>query len=236
MVFFCLIGFYFITRNVLGLSILFYALVSFNYKKIWSWIGAAIALVVTPIFHDSMMMYGAIFLAVLFIPFNRYTLLISFVLFPLLRPIVLTLSEDVLLAVDSEELADTGFNYIAAENEQLEYTTVGLLDQILQILPMSLIMIYAIYRYVIRRSEELSVIGRRFLFMTYVLIYISCLYMGQASVYLSIRFWDTAYIPAAFFISSSMLGHRTKFVVRLFFVIALLHYAMYVLTPLRKLL
>ena len=51
-----LLGFYYVTRNVLGLSILFYALAYFDYKNIWSWLFVAAAIVFTPEFHNSMML------------------------------------------------------------------------------------------------------------------------------------------------------------------------------------
>ncbi len=229
-----LLGFYYVTRNVLGLSILFYALAYFDYKNIWSWIFVAAAIVFTPEFHNSMMLYSIILMAVLLVPFNRYTLLASFILFPIVQPIVLNLSESVLLELENENMAEMGMNYIEAEHEQLKYTGMGLLDRILQIVPMSLIMIYSIWRYVVCREDDITDKARRFLFMAYILIYISILYLGQGSVYLSTRFWDTAYIPVAFFLSNTLYNHRTKFVVRLFFILALLHFAMDLLSSLRE--
>lgn len=215
-----LMQFYCVTRNSLSLSILFYALSCVNYRTVKGWIYSIILLALAYNLHQSMPLYLFLFVFVCFVPFNRITIIVSIILFPIIKGGIILISESFITAVATESFEETGFSYIESENEMM-YTTFGWIHQIFQMLPVLLILFYSLRETIFKQNAEDSNDVMKFLFFAYVLIYMSFLFWGEGSKHLQTRFWDAAYLPLCYFLSRFLYRRRTQIYVRIFYILML---------------
>lgn len=209
-----LVQVYYVTRNTLGLSILFYALSLLNGQK-RNFIPAIIWLYICTFFHTSMPMYVGVLALVLIIPINKISFYVSIAAFPVLKGVVLLVSNHILQGADNADFAARGVSYVDSDNE-MQYTTIGWIHLAIQMLPVLYIMFQGIRSALKKRG--LSLMENRFLVYSYILIYMSFLFWGEASKHLQTRFWDASFMPLAFFLAMYLFPRRNTKAVRVFIV------------------
>lgn len=218
-----LLQFYCVTRNSLSLSILFYALSCVDYRSFKGWIYIFLLLALSFNLHQSMPLYIFLFFFVCIIPFNKTTIIISLILFPLLKGGILLLSERFISLFATEAFEETGFSYIEADNEMM-YTTFGWLHKSFDMFPIILILTYSIRELIFKSHIKEKIHIEKFLFFSYTLIYMSFLFWGEGSKHLQTRFWDAAYLPLCFFLSHFLYSRRSNVCVKIFFILLLMSF------------
>lgn len=168
-----------ITRGCLGIAIFLYAL-TFILKptsnKLLSYFWGILCCILSVLFHKSIPLFIAIsFLAL--IPLNKGLIIVSVILFPVLRAVVLPFVFDILGgSLFSTDTAEFAQGYL--ESDKSVANINGIMRLCLEYIPRILIFIFLVKEYIFDKKEIPKNI--RFFFQySYILFYIAMLFFGQ---------------------------------------------------------
>lgn len=189
-------------RQSLGFGILFYGMTYIAnpiQNKFKSYIIAAILIYISIYFHKSMPIYLAI-LAMSFIPMNRYVVIGSLLMFPIIYKYVIPLSDIVLQNFTEEEtFQNSGEMYLNSEKNG-SFTAWGWIQFIVTRTPIALTLGYFIKKLYFQKSQPNKYNNGNEIFFrySYITFYIGALFFNQAtSSFLSPRFMDASLYPLA---------------------------------------
>lgn len=215
-----LVQVFYVTRNSMGHAVLFFAIALMtygSYRKLIKISCAVLLIVASYYMHKSMPLYFFIALAALVIPLNKKIIMASIVAFPFLYVGILHYSELFLgLHGFSDNMINAGNSYLSRDNE-MSLTIVGKITRAIEMFPILLILAYSIWN-TISHKYTLSYCMKVFLLYTYILIYASFLFLGQASDFLHPRFWNAAQIPLSLFLGVYLIDKRNQKIPRVFMI------------------
>lgn len=215
---FCLmLLFYFSAlRNSLGYVVLYlsitYIIFPHNNKVLWILIGI-LGIVVSYFLHKSMFMYILLILFAL-LPLGKKCYVTSFIAFPIIYPLVYYYASLILVeAIANTDTIESGIRYLDSDFIDRGLNILGYLKTIIWRFPVLILMIYSI-RNVFFKNEYIPYGYKVLLNYSYILVYISCLFMGQqVSVFITDRFYDAATFTLAIFYTYYLSTKpRTKFI------------------------
>lgn len=191
-------------RQTLGFMLMFYGYVlifkaaeDHMLKKL---ILGIIMLAISVFFHSTIIAFILLSL-VLFIPGAKSLTMIILTLlaFPLLYEMTKDLSASFIgLIGNNETIQEKAVNYIES-SFRVEININGILKLIVNRLPVMMVFLFGIKKILIEKVET-SYMEKHLLMLTYVFIYISCLFFNNnVSAYLSQRFWDASLFPLTIF-------------------------------------
>ena len=215
-----LIQMFYVSRNTLGLSFLMLAMAYLGgtqKKNLWTFFVVLVLVLVSTRFHKSMPLYILVFLMSVFIPYNRVFVIGSLILFPFLY---LGIRYYGSLFLNLDVLEDTatytaGISYLYREDET-GLTTIGVITYIIERIPIAFLLIYGTYQIAFKKLK-CEKWQKYFLMYSFILIYISYLFYGQASKFLHPRFWCAAQYPLCFFAAGFLSDKRNSGVMRFFY-------------------
>ena len=168
-----------ITRGCLGISIFLYAstfILKPDSNKLYSYCWGILCCVLSVFFHKSIPLFIAMsFLAL--IPLNRGLIIISIILYPILRAVAMPFVFDILGgSLFSTETAEFAQGYL--ESDKSIANINGIMRLCLEYIPRILIFIFLVKEYIFSKKEIPKSI--RFFFQySYILFYIAMLFFGQ---------------------------------------------------------
>lgn len=191
---------YYYTRNVLALSVLYVALTLFVYKgnsaRRTLVIAISIGLMLASWYlHKSMPIYILIALASLFLPFNKKTMLIALIGFPVLYGVISLISSD-FLAISEIWISDIGQEYLESHN-QLSFNWKGIIALVISYLPI-IYFYYIAFRYPVPQTSQDFNHYKVFLYFAFIVFFISFLFFGQGSEAIQGRLYKSSMLPFAF--------------------------------------
>lgn len=168
-----------VTRSCLGIALFMLAISLFyvsSKSKLLSHLLGVLCVVASVFLHQSLPLFIGIFL-LSFIPFNRLTILLSLILFPIIRELLLPYVLELLsMGVFSSETIDFAASYL--EDEKSVANTNGLIRQVIELLPFFLMFVLLVVEYVFRKKyieRSIKILFR----YSYVLFYVAMLFLGQ---------------------------------------------------------
>ena len=160
----------------------------------------ALLLVFSVFFHSTIYVFILLSL-LLFIPGTRSLtmIIISILLFPYLYDITKELSTQFINTVGNNDIMQEKATKYIESSFRVELNIRGLLKIFVNRLPVLMLFFYSIKKIFIDKVEA-SFMEKHLLMLTYLLIYISCLFFNNnVSAYLSQRFWDASCYPLTIF-------------------------------------
>jgi len=151
-------------------------------------------------FHSTIYVFILLSL-LLFIPGTRSlaTIIISILLFPYLYDITKELSTQFINTVSHNDIMQEKATKYIESSFRVELNIRGFLKIFVNRLPVLMLFFYGIKKIFIEKVEA-SYMEKHLLMLTYMLIYISCLFFNNnVSAYLSQRFWDASCYPLTIF-------------------------------------
>ena len=125
--------------------------------------------------------------------------IISLIAFPFLYDITKELSTQFIGLVSSNDMMQEKATKYIESSFRVELNIRGFLKLFINRLPVLMLFFYGIKKVLIEKVE-VSYMEKHLLMLTYMLIYISCLFFNNnVSAYLSQRFWDAACYPLTIF-------------------------------------
>ncbi len=168
-----------VTRGCLGISLFLFSISLFSIplrQKVVSYILGFLGVVVSVFLHQSLPIFILIFLFTC-IPFRKSTILLSLILFPIIRVGLLPyVSELLSTGLFSLETMDFASSYL--EDDKSVANTNGLIRQVIELLPFFLMFILLVVEYVFRQKYIERPVKILFKY-SYVLFYIAMLFLGQ---------------------------------------------------------
>lgn len=205
---------YYYLRNSLAFALFFWGLSFFyvtNNKRILSYIVGISGVFFSLFLHKSMPFYLFVTLICFMLPFNKRIIRISLCCFPILYVFV-SVFVSIFLNLDifnDSIIQERGMEYVESDYSQ-NLTIFGYLQMVIIRFPVLLCLYYSIKNIYVLKTKVHPVF-EFYLKYSYVMIYISLLFVGQGmSEHISLRFWNAALIPFSFFMSS-FLFNRQKF-------------------------
>lgn len=191
-------------RQTLGFMLMFYGYVlmfraveDHMPKKL---ILGVIMLAISVFFHSAIFAFILISL-LLFIPGSKSLAMIvaTLLAFPFLYEMIKELSSSFIgLIGNNDTMQEKAVNYIES-NFRVEININGFLKLIVNRLPVMMVFFFGIKKVLIEKVET-SYMEKHLLMLTYLFIYISCLFFNNdVSAYLSQRFWDASLFPLTIF-------------------------------------
>lgn len=193
-----LLVYYVAPRNSLGYVALYLGIACTlcpSKKKVVSRIMGCAIVICSLFLHKSMFIYVGVMALALIIPLNKYLITGSIIVFPFLYKLVVYVSLMVLqFGLANEQSVLSGTNYL--ESDDISYGTNlnGYLRAIITKLPFYLLLVYSVWKvYFSKKKEKVGFVFKVFLQYTFLLVYISHLFLGQpVSKFLAPRFWDAS--------------------------------------------
>lgn len=217
---FALVQCFYYLRNSLAFSILYFGVVLYTTRtkrnNLLSWTIIIFIIAISWYFHKSMPLYIILSIIAMFIPLRKGYILGSIIIFPLLYYGVYGISESFLSS--DIWMTDYGLRYLEAENS-LYINWRGYVMLMIKYIPY--IYISIVYLKSFTRSEKTQ---KTFFLITYMLIYLSFLFMYQGSNHLSSRLYNTAMLPFSFFIASYIKEHKKERNTKVFIYITIMVY------------
>ena len=219
-------------RNSLAFSTLFLSIIIFfsnhNRLKLKTLLIAGCLIVFSFFAHNSMPVYFLLAIFAILLPFNKFTFIISIVLFPFIRNIVSDLALDFLSQnFISEGTYELGIGYLSRENTFAPNLS-GYLFLLFTILPFIFILIHAIIY--MKKDEENYKTKKILLILTYEIIYVAFCFLGTASNHLFLRFWNTCTFPMALVIPSYLITRKKERINVLFICAITLYYILKIIS------
>lgn len=186
------------TRGTLGFSLMMVALSYYVPFKISNAIRLFLVITViilSTFFHKSLVVYALMFLLAVLFPYNKKTIIISLLLFPVFYGAIYTLSSDILeMGILGEQTIDRGTSYLERGSEG-SYNILGVLTNSIKWIAL-LLYFYETSKYYIKSTCNKTVVYIQK--YTYVLVYVSFLFYGQnVSAFLYSRTLNFAMFPLA---------------------------------------
>ena len=191
-------------RQTLGFMMMFYGYVltfrSAEDAMPQKLIMGIILLILSTFFHSTILVFIILSL-LLFIPGTKSLVMViaSLIAFPLLYDITKELSTQFIGLVSSNDMMQEKATKYIESSYRVELNIRGFLKLFVNRLPVLMLFFFGIKKILIEKVE-VSRMEKHLLMLTYLLIYISCLFFGNnVSAYLSQRFWDAACYPLTIF-------------------------------------
>lgn len=200
-----------VTRGSLGVSLFMLALSLLllpSKSRFFSYTLAAVCVVISVFLHRSLPVYIALMILA-FIPLNRYTVIFSLILFPIFRigllPNVYEILSIGLFPADTMNFVES---YL--EDEKSVANLNGLIRQVIELLPIILMLIFLTKEYVFKKKYIATYI--KFLFKySYVLFYVAMLFWGQqTSSFISSRTIHMMCFPLVIVVAYYMSTNRRR--------------------------
>ena len=198
-------------RQALAFSLLYYGLTIFltSYKTIDKVVGFLIFLL-SYYFHSTMIVYMILSLLAL-LPFSKKYFIFSILLFPFIYEFFGGVIDNFVsqLSLFNKDSSDTIMRYLESDF-RVTYNLKGLIRLCLDRLPIFLLLIVSI-KDVYWKKLQMQTIYKYFLQMSYILIYISYLFVGrEVSAFIAPRFWDAALFPLTLFLAGYLPHTKSK--------------------------
>lgn len=151
-------------------------------------------------FHSTMIVYMLMALFVC-LPLGKRFIVLSLVLFPVAYHVFDILVDTFLVQINllNEASARTIERYLESDF-RAEANVKGLIRLIIDRLPI-IVLLFIAMKDVFWKNLEIGVVYRKFLLLSYAMIYVSCLFVGRdVSSFISPRFWDAALFPFTLFL------------------------------------
>ena len=159
-----------------------------------------ILLICSTFFHSTILVFIILSL-LLFIPGSKSLamVIVSLIAFPFLYDITKELSTQFIGLVSSNDMMQEKATKYIESSYRVELNIRGFLKLFLNRLPVLMLFFFGLKKILIEKVE-VSKMEKHLLLLTYMLIYVSCLFFGNnVSAYLSQRFWDAACYPLTIF-------------------------------------
>lgn len=159
-----------------------------------------ILLICSTFFHSTILVFIILSL-LLFIPGTKSLamVIVSLIAFPFLYDITKELSTQFIGLVSSNDMMQEKATKYIESSYRVELNIRGFLKLFLNRLPVLMLFFFGLKKILIEKVE-VSKMEKHLLLLTYMLIYVSCLFFGNnVSAYLSQRFWDAACYPLTIF-------------------------------------
>lgn len=195
---------YYYVRNVLGLSILYLGLTLFALRVRFVRKTVNIILCVGLIFaswyfHRSMPMYILVGLTAIFLPFDRKHVIVALIAFPFLYSATYIVASK-FLGIDEIWIAEgTGVNYLEGINEVVR-NWKGMVTLIVDYVPVVYFYIVAFGKALPRNNPDYDAY-KVFLLFSFIVFYVSFLFVGQGSAALHIRIYTSSMLPFSVVVS-----------------------------------
>jgi hypothetical protein len=149
--------------------------------------------------HKSMPVYIILILIALIIPLKKIYIILLMALFPILYTILLLISKEFLDISQIWIIQHSGQNYIDSINT-FNINWKGCIGLIVNNMPIIYIYI-VLFSYPIPQNSIDFQMYKTFLLFAFLVYFLSFLFMGQASIHLQKRFYNTSMFPLAFTVS-----------------------------------
>ena len=211
--FFCLlglVGFYYYTRNVLGMSILIFALSLISSRRLRPSTKIIHTILIIGLFalswylHKSMPIFIALSIMAILLPPNKRILLYSLLMFPILYGAIYSISSSV-LGLELWLNESSGEEYLEAANTFYS-NWKGVLGLIIKYAPIVYFYVIGFNSQLLSDKEEKSY--KMFLYLSFFIFYISFLFFGRGSIMLQLRLYNSSLLPLSF--ASSIYFRRCK--------------------------
>lgn len=207
-------------RQTLGFMMMFYGYVllfrSAEDAMPQKLVMGIILLIISTFFHSTIFVFIVLSL-LLFIPGTKSLamIIVSVLLFPYLYDITKELSTQFIgMVSNNDAMQEKATKYIES-SFRVELNIRGFLKIIVNRLPVLMLFFYGIKKIFIEKVEA-SYMEKHLLMLTYLLIYISCLFFNNnVSAYLSQRFWDAACYPLTIFAMIFLRNYSGSLYVRI---------------------
>ena len=191
-------------RQTLGFMMMFYGYVlmfrSAEDTMPQKLIMGIMLLVFSTFFHSTILVFILLSL-LLFIPGTKSLpmIIVSLIAFPFLYDITKELSAQFIGLVSSNDMMQEKTTKYIESSYRVEINIRGFLKLFVNRIPVLMLFFYGIKKVLVDKVE-VSYMEKHLLMLTYMLIYISCLFFNNnVSAYLSQRFWDAACFPLTIF-------------------------------------
>ena len=223
---FGLINVYYYSRYVLALSVLFLALALFsnnkNKKRNFLFLIVLIGSVIASWYlHKSMPVYIVLALLALVLPLHKRSLLVSIIAFPALYGMILVLSSD-LLNLDIWLWEGVGENYLEEVNTFV-LNWKGVISRVLQYAPFFYFFFIAFRNPLPDNSDDFKAY-KVFLICSFLVFYVSFLFMGQGSSAIQGRLYKSSMFPFAFVVSLYFKNRPDTKEGKIFIILVLFYY------------
>lgn len=211
------------SRNALGFSVFYLGISILFFSKKNQLLGKILGLFLifcSSFLHKSMFFFILLYIVSL-IPIKKKLFFISVLAFPIIYKVLTLLSVVILNAFATDVTLDSGMRYLESDF-RVDINISGMIQQIINKLPIFLLLFYAMRNIVIRK-ENIPYNLVVFLQYTYWLVYVSLLFLGQeVSAFLSNRFWDASLFSLTIFLTAYLYDKpRTKFIKICFYLLLL---------------
>ncbi len=167
-----------VTRGAIGLSLMIFCSILFiqslDRKKIGLVILAALGIYGSIFMHKSMILFVLLLIGAMFLPLNKRTIIISVILFPFLYGSIMTLTGRISFINQSDWMID----YI--EREKTEMNLNGFIMTFFRSALYILLVFHMGRKYLYEKRETSKPLFFLYKY-SYILIYVSFLFMGQAT-------------------------------------------------------
>ena len=191
-------------RQTLGFMMMFYGYVllfrSAEDSMAQKLVMGIILLIISTFFHSTIFVFIIISL-LLFIPGTKSLamIIVSIIAFPFLYDMTKELSTQFIGMVSNNDMMQEKATKYIESSFRVELNIRGFLKIIVNRLPVLMLFFFGIKKILIDKIES-SYMEKHLLMLTYMLIYVSCLFFNNnVSAYLSQRFWDAACYPLTIF-------------------------------------
>ena len=206
-VFFLFVG----ARQALGFSLLYLGVtMMLNSTKIKEKLLGILIFLSAYFFHSTMIVYMLLSILAL-VPVKRRTIIISLIMFPILYKIFDAFIEFFIVkfSLFNDDSADTMVRYLESDF-RAKSNINGLIRRVIDRLPIFILLFVSI-KDIWKNKIHLPKIYHYFLMMTYILIYISYLFIGrEVSAYIAPRFWDAALFPLTLFLGGYLTNKKAN--------------------------
>lgn len=210
------------TRGTLGFSIMMFALsyyVPFRIGNVIRFVFVGLTIALSTFFHKSLGIYALLFPLAVLLPYNKKTIILSLILFPVFYTAIYTLSSDILgMGFLGEQTIDRGASYLERESEGT-YNIYGILTNSIMWIALFLYFQETTKYYLKNTCNKVILYIQKY---TFVLVYISFLFYGQnISSFLYTRTLHFAMFPLAisfaYYLQNSTFSKMTKWTMFFFF-------------------
>ena len=191
-------------RQTLGFMMMFYGYVllfrSVEDAMPQKLVMGIILLIISTFFHSTIFVFIVLSL-LLFIPGTKSLamIIVSVIAFPFLYDMTKELSTQFIGMVSNNDMMQEKATKYIESSFRVELNIRGFLKIIVNRLPVLMLFFLRIKKILIDKIES-SYMEKHLLMLTYMLIYVSCLFFNNnVSAYLSQRFWDAACYPLTIF-------------------------------------
>lgn len=212
-------------RQALCFSVLYYALFVFcgrNEQLSLKNVVFSFFLIVLSFFLHKMAVVSVLIMLFSLLPIGKKSFILSLFAFPFLYKIFDSLAYSFILEYSAfnAEGAKSMDMYMEGENIQANFN--GLLRIFIDRIPIFILLFYSMWR-IFLNKEYVPRIYRILLRMSYLMIYISYLFVGRdISKFIAPRFWDAALFPFTLFIAGYMYNKRKSKIFRICFCMLLI--------------